>query len=120
MTIDEFEKRIKAITADTDFSDIHTSPDFQCDQTGGFPTSLCACFEKRKAWLELNENLFMDRDEMELDYSGFGTALTQDNSTHCCKISVKTLITAHISRKKMSPLKWAECNLAEFANSSKI
>ena len=40
MTIDEFEKRIKAITADTDFSDIHTSPDFQCDQTGGFPTSL--------------------------------------------------------------------------------
>lgn len=68
MTLNEFEKRIKAITADTDFSDIHISPDFRCDQTGGFPTSLCVCFEKGKAWLELNENILMDRDEMELDY----------------------------------------------------
>lgn len=68
MTYDEFEKRIKEITAGIDCSEIHVSPDFQCDQTGGFPTSLCACFEKGKAWLELNENLLTDRDEMELDY----------------------------------------------------
>ena len=25
--------------------EIYTSPDFQCDQTGGFPTSLCVCWE---------------------------------------------------------------------------
>ena len=68
MTYDEFAKQLQAIKADADFSEIHISPDFQCDQTGGFPTSLCACFEKGKAWLELNENLLMDRDEMELDY----------------------------------------------------
>ena len=44
--------------------EVYTSPDFQCDQTGGFPTSLCVCWEKQKAWLELNENLLMDRDDM--------------------------------------------------------
>ena len=27
--------------------EIYTSPDFQCDQTGGFPTSLCACVGSR-------------------------------------------------------------------------
>ena len=68
MTINEFAKRLQEIKATADFSEIHISPDFQCDQTDGFPTSLCACFEKGKAWLELNENLLMDRDEMELDY----------------------------------------------------
>lgn len=48
--------------------DIHISPDFQCDQTGGFPTSLCVSWDKGKAWLALNESIIMDRDEMELEY----------------------------------------------------
>ena len=46
MTVEEYEKKIKEIVSEIDLSDIYTSPDFQCDQTGGFPTSLCACFEK--------------------------------------------------------------------------
>lgn len=68
MIFEEFSKRIADITADTELLDIHTSPDFQCDQTEGFPVSLCACWKKGKAWLELNESLIMDRDEMELNY----------------------------------------------------
>lgn len=44
------------------------SPDFQCDQTEGFPTSLCVNWEQEKAWLQLNESLLMDRDKMELEY----------------------------------------------------
>ncbi len=41
MTIQEYEDRVKGIIADASIVDIHTSPDFQCDQTDGFPTSLC-------------------------------------------------------------------------------
>lgn len=63
--------------------DVHISPDFQCDQTGGFPTSLCVNWEEGKAWLQLNENLIMDRDEMELNYyrqlcADFGVRDCQD------------------------------------------
>ena len=34
--------------------EVYVSPDFQCDQTGGYPTSLCANWEQKKAWLQLN------------------------------------------------------------------
>ena len=40
--------------------EIYTSPDFQCDQTGGFPTSLCVCWEQNKAWLSLNRLMIED------------------------------------------------------------
>lgn len=84
MTVQEHEKQISEIKSDTDISDIYTSPDFQCDQTGGFPTFLCVCFKKGIAWLELNENLMMDRDDMELDYyrqlcADFGIRTCWDN-----------------------------------------
>lgn len=84
MTYDELQNEIKAVLEKYDPVYIYTSPDFQCDQTGGFPTSLCVCWEKRKAWLELNENLIMDRDEMELDYyrqlcADFGIRTCCDN-----------------------------------------
>ncbi len=84
MTYEEMQKRISAILEKYDPVYIYTSPDFQCDQTGGFPTSLYVCFEKGKAWLELNENLIMDRDEMELDYyrqlcADFGIRTCWDN-----------------------------------------
>ena len=60
MTVQEYEKKIKEIVSEIDLSDIHTSPDFQCDQTGCFPTALCACFEKGMAWLTLNAHLAPD------------------------------------------------------------
>ena len=54
MTYDELQKKTAELYAS---GEVYTSPDFQCDQTGGFPTSLCVCWEKQKAWLELNENI---------------------------------------------------------------
>ena len=68
MTYEEMQKEISDILEKYDPVYIYTSQDFQCDQTEGFPTCLCVCFEKGKAWLELNENLLMDRDAMEMDY----------------------------------------------------
>lgn len=84
MTYEDMQKRITDIVGKSDSGDVYTSSDFQCDQTGGFPTSLCVCFEKGKAWLELNESLVMDRDEMELAYyrqlcADFGIRTCCDN-----------------------------------------
>lgn len=62
---DCFEQELDAVKDGVYLLDIHSSPDFQCDQTGGFPVSLCACWEKGKAWLEPNESLLADRDEEE-------------------------------------------------------
>ena len=36
---------------------LHVSPDFQCDQTGGYPVSLVVNWNENKAWLELNTSL---------------------------------------------------------------
>lgn len=65
LTFEELQQKTAEFYAS---GEVYTSPDFQCDQTGGFPTSLCVCWEKQKAWLELNENLLMDRDDTELGY----------------------------------------------------
>ncbi len=55
MKLKQFEKERRALTKDASIADIHTSPDFQCNQTNGFPTSICVYWAKGKAWLELNE-----------------------------------------------------------------
>ena len=60
MTYDEFLHQLENLNEDTDAIDIYTSPDFQCDQTGGFPTSLCVNWDKGKAWLQLNDNVNTD------------------------------------------------------------
>ena len=83
MTYEDMQKRIADIFEKCEKVDVYTSPDFQCDQTGGFPTSLCVCFEKGKAWLELKENLVIDRD-VDLDYyrqlcADFGIRICCDN-----------------------------------------
>ena len=59
MTYDELQKKTAELYAS---DEVYTSPDFQCDQTGGFPTSLCVCWEKQKAWLELNDNMITAAD----------------------------------------------------------
>ena len=46
MTYDELQKKTAELYAS---GEVYTSPDFQCDQTGSFPTSLCVCWEKQKA-----------------------------------------------------------------------
>ena len=63
MTFEDFDKRIEKIIGD-DSTELYISPDFQCDQTGGFPTSLCVCWEKCKAWLVPNESMITDEQEI--------------------------------------------------------
>lgn len=94
MTYDEWQRKTAELYRS---GEVYTSPDFQCDQTGGFPTSLCVCWEKQKAWLELNENLLMDRDDMELGYYrdlcaeyGIRQCCDIETSTNCSKDSART------------------------------
>ena len=79
MTLEQFNKQIADITKGVSLLDIHTSPDFQCDQTGGFPVSLCACFEKGKAWLELNYNVAED-----VDVSAYEKLCADFGIRQCC------------------------------------
>ncbi len=75
MTYDEFMDKVENLNEDTDTIDIYSSPDFQCDQTGGFPTMLCVNWDKGKAWLQLNEFLVtkgMDLSEYEQKCADFG------------------------------------------------
>ena len=79
-----YQQRIKEITDDYEMCSYYASSDFQCDQTGGFPTRLCVCYEKGVAWLELNENLITDTDKIDLDYyrqlcADFGIRRCHDN-----------------------------------------
>lgn len=75
MTAKELYDKIREITKDESELDIYTSPDFQCDQTGGFPTSLCVSWEHEVAWLKLNEFMIgngQDVSEYEQMCADFG------------------------------------------------
>ena len=65
-TVDVFEEDLQEILRDINSMDLYTSPDFQCEQTGGFPTSLQVCWEKNKAWLVLNESLIEEGQDMSV------------------------------------------------------
>lgn len=45
-------------------ADTYTSPDFQCDQTDGYPTSLCVNWKQGKAWLALNYSLAKSGEDL--------------------------------------------------------
>ena len=55
-----FEKQVERLYT----SNTEVSPDFQCDQTLGFPTSLCWNREEGKAWLALKESMIDDDLDM--------------------------------------------------------
>ena len=56
----QFEEKIeKLYTLDT-----HVSPDFQCDQSGGFPVSLCVNWDEGKAWLVPNYSLVKSGEDV--------------------------------------------------------
>lgn len=63
MKYDEFKTAVDRIIEDEDTLMIHASPDFQCDQTLGFPSSLCVCWEQGKAWLAPNDFMISDLPE---------------------------------------------------------
>ncbi len=63
MKYDEFKKAVDRIIENEDTLMIHISPDFQCDQALGFPSSLCVCWEQEKAWLAPNDFMISDLPE---------------------------------------------------------
>ena len=50
-------EKLKGMLGNIKDLEIYYSGDFQCDQTGGHPTMLCACWEKEIAWLEPNTRI---------------------------------------------------------------
>ena len=62
MTFQAFNEKLKQLINADD--EVQTSSDFQCDQTGGFPTMLCVCWEKNLAWLELRHDLASEEDDL--------------------------------------------------------
>ncbi len=87
MTLEAYEEEIRRIEKSAGILGIHVSPDFQCDQTGGFPCSLCVCWEKGKAWLQLNESMIMDGQDVS-EYErycadfGFRPCWDEDDFNH--------------------------------------
>lgn len=61
-------------------SDTHVSPDFQCEQSGGFPVSLCVNWEQEKAWLALNYSLV----ESGQDVSSYEKMCADFGFKQCC------------------------------------
>ena len=61
---EDFERAVERITKEAGAFGVYVSPDFQCDQTGGFPVSLCVPWEHAKAWLEPNESLVEDGEDI--------------------------------------------------------
>lgn len=71
--INAFNKRVQDIIRESEY--LYKSPDFQTDQTGGFPVSLCVAWDKGYAWLELNYGLaytVQDISPYEQDCAAFG------------------------------------------------
>ena len=75
MNYEAFKQETSAIERDAGLLSVHHSPDFQCDQTDGFPTSLC--WADGKAWLELNRSLIEDGEDVS--YPAMGLSLTFDH-----------------------------------------
>ena len=72
MTYTELTEKVEVLLADKSSLDVDVSPDFQCDQTGGYPVSLCVLWDVGKAWLEPNEMLA--ESETDLTYARQGCA----------------------------------------------
>ncbi len=70
-----FEKQVEWLYT----SSTEVSPDFQCDQTLGFPTSLCWNREEGKAWLALKESMITD----DLDMAQFDKAAEEFGIRDC-------------------------------------
>ena len=64
LTVEEYQEKVCELR-NTDIINLHISPDFQTDKTLGFPTSLCVNWEKRKAWLELNQHIIKDGENVD-------------------------------------------------------
>ncbi len=65
----EFILKVRQYHAAARLVEIETSPDFQCEQSGGFPVSLEVYWEKEKAWLLPNRFYFSELEEEDPEYA---------------------------------------------------
>lgn len=70
MKNEDFKQAIQKIIENENTLMIHVSPDFQCDQSCGFPVSLCVSWEQGKAWLVPNESLLNDDQDISDVWQG--------------------------------------------------
>lgn len=64
MTVNEFQIEILNILAADGTHMPHESPDFQCDQSCGYPVHLNVSWEQGKAWLAPNEFLLNENQDI--------------------------------------------------------
>ena len=60
----DYREKTAKLSQVHDLESRYTSPDFQCDQTGGYPTSLVVNWAANKAWLELNDSLAQEGEDL--------------------------------------------------------
>ena len=60
----DYREKTAKLSQVHDLESLYTSPDFQCDQTGGYPTSLVVNWAANKAWLELNDSLAQEGEDL--------------------------------------------------------
>ena len=60
----DYREKTATLSQVHDLESLYTSPDFQCDQTGGYPTSLVVNWAANKAWLELNDSLAQEGEDL--------------------------------------------------------
>lgn len=68
-------EKLKGMLGDVSESEIYESPDFQCDQSGGYPVCLCVSWEKEIAWLKMrniSDTEGINTDKVEEMCADFG------------------------------------------------
>ena len=60
----EYRMETARLSNVADPDSLYTSPDFQCDQTRGYPTSLVINWNENKAWLELNDSMAEEGEDL--------------------------------------------------------
>ena len=62
--LESFQKETARLSNVNDPISLHVSPDFQCDQTGGYPCSLVVNWNENKAWLQLNDSVALECEDI--------------------------------------------------------
>ncbi len=59
-----FQEETARLSNVADMESLYVSPDFQCDQVGGYPCSLVVNWAENKAWLELNDSVALEGEDL--------------------------------------------------------
>ena len=62
--LESFQQETARLSNVYDPISLYVSPDFQCDQVGGFPCSLVVNWNENKAWLQLNDSMVLEGEDL--------------------------------------------------------